>query len=70
MATDKTRTISVRVPVEVGNALVDDAGELGISPGSLVRKILEGRYSAASSARKTRRLVEKTRDKDLVELPS
>jgi len=45
MPTDKTRSVSGRVPVAVAEALEADATELGVKPGSLLRKILEGRYA-------------------------
>lgn len=53
MATDKTKTISGRVPVAVADALEADAAELGVKPGSIVRQMLEGRYSVSRRAEKT-----------------
>ena len=49
MATTKTGTLRVRVPTVVIEALQSDAAALGIPPGSLVRKMLEKRYSVPSS---------------------
>lgn len=68
MATDKTRSVSGRVPVEIAEALEVDAGELGIKPGTLLRKLLEGRYAVPSGARKSNMTARKEGG-DLVELP-
>lgn len=57
MATDKTRSVSGRVPAEVADALESDAAELGVQPGTLLRQILEGRYSVRRNAGKTHKQV-------------
>lgn len=68
MATDKTRSVSGRVPNEVADALEADAAELGVAPGSLIRQILEGRYSARRAVGKVNKTVDKL-DEELVSLP-
>lgn len=51
MSTTKTRTIAVRVPTEIAEALQQDADELNTTPGKLLRTMLEGRYSLRREAR-------------------
>jgi hypothetical protein len=69
MATDKTKSVSGRVPVEVAEALERDALELGLKPGSLLRQLLEGRYSAPARARKAdRQAAKEDSEMDLVML--
>lgn len=67
MATDKTRSVSGRVPVQVADALEADALELGVKPGSLLRQILEGRYSSRRTVEKLVMAKEKS-DEELVDL--
>ena len=70
MATDKTATLRIRVPNEVIESLEEDAESLGIAPGTLARRILEGRYSSGRvGVGKTRDSARKTNTEDtLVEL--
>ena len=51
MATDKTRSVSARVPVDVADALEADAAEIGTKPGALLRSILTRRYRVAGHVR-------------------
>lgn len=68
MATDKTRSVSGRVPSEVADALEADAAELGVAPGSLLRQILEGRYSLRRNVGKGDKPAAKSDDETLVTL--
>lgn len=69
MATTKTKTISGRVPLDVANALEADAADLGMAPGSLLRRMLEGRYGRKSAADNSHRSAEKSPSvPDLVEV--
>lgn len=52
MATDKTRTVSARVPEDIATALESDATDLGTFPGTIIRQLLEGRYSARRTVEK------------------
>ena len=69
MATDKTKTVSGRVPIGIADALEADAVELGIKPGSIVRQLLEGRYSVPRRSEKSGRLTRKSPDEERLELP-
>lgn len=53
MVTTKTKTIAVRVPIDTAKALEDDAEELNSTPGKILRQMLEGRYSAPRTSRKS-----------------
>lgn len=48
MPTEKTRSVSARVPVPVADALKADAEQIDITPGKLLRNILTKRYSSVS----------------------
>ena len=65
MATGKTRVVSGRVPHEVADAFEADATELGMSPGKLLRQMLEGRYLLRAGAGKTD---SRARNSDIVRL--
>lgn len=53
MATAKTQTVAVRVSTQVAEAMKADATELGITPGALLRRMLEKRYASSRNARKS-----------------
>ncbi len=46
--------------MEVANALEADAADLGMSPGSLLRRMLEGRYGRRTAAENLPRAAGKT----------
>ena len=60
MATDKTGTLRVRIPNDVIESLEADAASLGLAPGTLARRILEGRYSLRGNVGKTHDHTRKT----------
>lgn len=60
MATDRTRTVRARVPVEVMEGLERDANDFNTSVGSLIRSILEARYCVPTDIEKSVRRVRKT----------
>jgi len=45
-----TKTIAVRVPVRVVEALAADAAERGLPPGTMLRRMLEQMYAPTSGA--------------------
>lgn len=46
-----TKTIAVRVPVRIVEALAADAAERGLTPGTMLRRMLEQMYTSTSGAR-------------------
>lgn len=60
MATEKTTTIAVRVPVEVAERLKADADDFNRTPGQHLRSLLEGRYATPLSVRQSNGIGRKT----------
>jgi len=68
MTSEPTSVVRARVSTDVAEALGEDARALGKRPGTLLREILEGRYSPASRAGKYNTNAVKTRPSQIVEL--
>lgn len=66
MRTTKSTTIAVRVPVEIADAVRQDAEGLGLSPGGLLRHLLEARYSVRSVVRTSEFIMRKPHDDEYV----
>lgn len=69
MGTLKSQTIAVRVPTSIHEAVSEDAADLGMTPGTFLRKLLEARYSARRDARKSTSVARETdEERELVDL--